>query len=420
MKPKVLGILLCAALVAACGLPSPAPTLVREPTLPAPTLALPTPAPTATALPTTQGAAPTAPPTETPAPSPTPLFPAPSAEDWQDGPESALLTITFYTDFQCPYCALLASVLRQLRREYPADIRLVFRHFPVINLHDKSILAAEAAEAAGAQGQFWEMHDKLFDRQAAWTQLTGPEFRRVLEIYAADLGLDVPRFAADLDAQTFAPKIEAAFDASVGIGIPLVPLTLINDVVYQGPIDHWAFVSLLQLEKLKARQYHAAPPEVIDPFKIYRATLHTEKGDIVIALLAEQAPLTVNNFVFLAREGWYDGVTFHRVLADVAQAGDPSGTGYGGPGYFISDEINPALRLDAPGWVGMANAGPDSNGSQFFITRRALPNLNGQYTLFGQVVSGLEVVNALTSRDPERDPEAPPGDVIVSVTIEEE
>ncbi|KPL82902.1 peptidylprolyl isomerase [Thermanaerothrix daxensis] len=160
---------------------------------------------------------------------------------------------------------------------------------------------------------------------------------------------------------------------------------------------------------------------VINPTRQYTATLKTEKGDIVIRLYADKAPFTVNNFVFLARNGWYNGVTFHRVIPDfVAQTGDPTGTGLGGPGYQFPNEIDPNLKYDRAGIVGMANAGPNTNGSQFFITYQALPDLDGNYPIFGEVISGMDVLKALTPRDPDQSQGVlPPGDKILSVTIEE-
>lgn len=167
------------------------------------------------------------------------------------------------------------------------------------------------------------------------------------------------------------------------------------------------------------KQWDQAPEMQIDPAKQYFATLDTVKGKIVIELLPQAAPITVNNFVFLAREGFFDGVTFHRVLPNfVAQGGDPTGTGAGSPGYFIPNEDS-TLTFDQAGVVAMANSGRDRNGSQFFITYAPLPQLNGGYTIFGRVASGLEVALAITPRDPEQDPNAPPGDVINTVTIEE-
>ncbi|HEY5669632.1 MAG TPA: peptidylprolyl isomerase [Anaerolineales bacterium] len=158
----------------------------------------------------------------------------------------------------------------------------------------------------------------------------------------------------------------------------------------------------------------------IDASKQYVAILHTEKGDITIELYADKAPLAVNNFIFLARNGWYDEVTFHRVMENfVAQAGDPSGTGFGTPGYAFSNEISPDLKFDKAGIVAMANAGPDSNGSQFFITYAPTPQLDGGYTIFGQVISGMDVAESLTPRDPSQALDLPPGDEIISVEIQE-
>jgi cyclophilin family peptidyl-prolyl cis-trans isomerase len=168
-----------------------------------------------------------------------------------------------------------------------------------------------------------------------------------------------------------------------------------------------------------AKQYSAPPPLVIDPQKSYEATIKTGKGDIVVHLLAGSAPLTVNNFVFLAREGFYDGVTFHRVIPGfMAQTGDPTGTGTGGPGYQFADEPG-ALRLkhDGPGTVSMANAGPNTNGSQIFITYGPTPHLDGRHAVFGRVVKGMDVLQRITPRDPQR--AAAPGDAIQQITIAE-
>ncbi|MEZ4645761.1 MAG: peptidylprolyl isomerase [Chloroflexota bacterium] len=143
-------------------------------------------------------------------------------------------------------------------------------------------------------------------------------------------------------------------------------------------------------------------------------------GSFVIELLPKSAPQTVNSFVFLARNGWFDGVSFHRVLSGfVAQTGDPSGTGQGGPGYTIPNEIDPALSHREPGMVAMANAGPDTNGSQWYITLADASQLDGSYTLFGRVIEGMDVVQAITPRDPSTDPTAPTGDLIRQITIEE-
>lgn len=157
----------------------------------------------------------------------------------------------------------------------------------------------------------------------------------------------------------------------------------------------------------------------IDVNKQYFATFKMAKGgEFVIQLFPDQAPVTVDNFVVLARKGFYDGTTFHRVLDGfMAQGGDPTGTGSGGPGYEFEDEFND-LTFDKPGVVAMANSGPDTNGSQFFITYAPTEWLNGLHTIFGQVIEGMDVVNGLTRRDPGQNPDYE-GDVIESVTITE-
>ncbi len=167
------------------------------------------------------------------------------------------------------------------------------------------------------------------------------------------------------------------------------------------------------------KSYAAPPPMVIDPAKRYTATIVTDLGDIVIELFADRAPTTVNNFVFLAREGYYDGVTFHRVIGGfMAQTGDPTGSGAGGPGYKFGDEFHPALRHDGPGVVSMANAGPNTNGSQFFITHGPTPHLDGRHAVFGRVVEGMDVVLAIPERDPRT--ASRPGTAMKRVEITEE
>jgi len=167
-------------------------------------------------------------------------------------------------------------------------------------------------------------------------------------------------------------------------------------------------------------QYNAAPPMTIDVNKKYFATFTMANGgEFVAELFADKAPVTVNNFVFLAQQGYYDGTTFHRVLEGfMAQGGDRTGTGRGGPGYQFEDEFSD-LTFDKAGLLAMANSGPNTNGSQFFITYGPTEHLNGLHTIFGQVVEGMDVVNSLTRRDPQQSPTFE-GDAIETVTITEE
>ena len=168
-----------------------------------------------------------------------------------------------------------------------------------------------------------------------------------------------------------------------------------------------------------ANSYSAPPAMTIDSSKRYVATMETAKGNIVIELFAADAPVTVNNFVFLSREGYYDNTTFHRVLTDfMAQGGDPTGTGSGGPGYQFEDEFSAHLRHDIPGILSMANAGPGTNGSQFFLTHVPTPHLDGKHAVFGKVTEGLDVMLSLTPRDPNQRPNFE-GDALKTVTIQE-
>jgi len=158
------------------------------------------------------------------------------------------------------------------------------------------------------------------------------------------------------------------------------------------------------------KQYSAPPPVTIDQDKKYSAVFNTSRGEIVCELFAKDAPNTVNNFVFLARDKFYDGTVFHRVLADfMIQGGDPTGTGRGGPGYKFADEVKSNPNQHQVGTLSMANAGPNTNGSQFFITHVVTNWLDGKHTVFGKVLSGQDTVNAIQQ-----------GDELISVTIREE
>jgi cyclophilin family peptidyl-prolyl cis-trans isomerase len=169
------------------------------------------------------------------------------------------------------------------------------------------------------------------------------------------------------------------------------------------------------------RVWDKAPEMKIDPAKTYTATIDTSKGKVVLNLFVKDAPQTVNNFVFLSRSKFYDGLIFHRVIPGfMIQGGDPTGTGTGGPGYTIPDEMkdNPH-KFDKAGLISMALSGPDTGGSQFFITHVPTPHLDGQFTIFGEVTSGQDVVTAIGAVDRDEN-DKPKDDVVIkSVTIEE-
>ena len=213
--------------------------------------------------------------------------------------------------------------------------------------------------------------------------------------------------------------LQAKKKKNIRTGITIGVIVLVVAVGIGLALGNWQPGKQNANQTATSRQYPAPPPMIIDPNIQYFATVKLAKGgQFVIQLFADKAPLTVNNFVFLAREGFYNGTTFHRVIEGfMAQGGDPTGSGAGGPGYQFADEPND-LVFDRPGLVAMANAGPDTNGSQFFITYAPTPWLNGKHTIFGEVVEGMDVVEGLTRRNPDNNP-AFEGDAIESITITE-
>ncbi|MCE1252055.1 MAG: peptidylprolyl isomerase [Anaerolineae bacterium] len=353
--------------------------------------------------------------------------------DWIEGPSDAVITLIEYSDFQCPYCQQIANELDEFMAKQNGQVRLVYRHFP-LQMHDKSSMAARASEAAGLQGKFWEMHDFLFkpDNWSVWTALESEAaFVTYLKEKAAPAisGLDQKKFTADLESDAIKTKVNSALteviklasDPNNGLqGTPTFYL-ITGGQTYTLSANVILFENVLNMVKLNSRLYKECPPQVVDSAKEYTATIKTEKGDIVIKLFPDKAPTTVNSFIFLAKEGYFDGNSFHRVISNfVAQTGDPSDSGLGGPGYEFDTEIAEGVAFDKEGMVGMARGqNTDTNGSQFFITMDKLPNLDRLYTIFGEVTSGMDVVKKLTLRDVSSDPNPPAGDKIISVTIEE-
>ncbi len=190
----------------------------------------------------------------------------------------------------------------------------------------------------------------------------------------------------------------AAVELDLGTELPAIPLDM-----PQEPKD-------------RDGMFDELPPFVIEEGGVYFAVLETAKGDITVELFADRTPITVNNFVYLALSGFYDGTTFHRVIPDfMAQAGDPAGTGRGGPGYRFEDEFISNLGFDEPGLLAMANAGPGTNGSQFFLTHVETPHLNQRHTIFGKIVAGMDILLGIAVRDPQSSGQ--PGDTLERVRI---
>jgi len=404
--PKTISLTFLTLLITACASSPALPTGVTSAT---PNIIIPTPPACITLL-----AEPT------PGPESPSIFPAESKTDHVRGAQNPTITIMAYSDYQDLRSGLFEEVTDRLLEEHPNDVRVVSRVFPLVKINDKAALAAQAAEASAEQNKFWELHDLLYAQQENWVNLSVADFEQWISAQASALELNVDQFKADMAREDIVAQIQKAWDDGQTMGLPGTPLILINGQIYGGPRDYNSINDIVQLILLGKRQFKACPPVTVQQNKQYIATLHTEKGEIAIQLLADKAPITVNSFMFLARQGWYDDITFHRVIPDLfAQTGDPSGTGKGNPGYYIITEFDPTLKFNQPGRVAMVNSGPDTSGSQFFITYAPAAQYDEQYTIFGQVLSGMEVLEALTTRDAQPGTDTPPGDKLISITIEE-
>jgi len=353
-----------------------------------------------------------------------PPVPLVSEDDWFKGSIDAEVSIIEYSDFQCPYCSIAAPQLEQFFADNADKVNLVFRHLPLISIHPKAMSAHQAAEAAGMQDKFFEMHDLLFAEQDVWSAETVTE-EGLLDYYlglAEQLDLDLSKFEEDYNSEAIKTKLSAAYtDATENIGITGTPtvFVVINGVPYSASYDYNTLTGILKLIELDKNRYTECPPMVVDVSKTYEATITTSKGDFTVELYPDKAPLAVNSFVFLATEGFYNNVEFHRVIPGfVAQVGDPTGMGMGGPGYEYANEISD-LKFDSEGVLGVANAGVDTNGSQFFITYAAQTSLDGGYTVFGKVIEGMDVVKSLNAVDPQQGITAETLDKIISIKITE-
>jgi peptidylprolyl isomerase len=236
----------------------------------------------------------------------------------------------------------------------------------------------------------------------------------------AGLGMDPAKFQTDFNGTTVADRVQKAVQSTAAQPI-VPPILFVNSASrYTGLSDFASLDTVVRMEALTARQFSACPPWGIDPLKQYIATLHTARGDVVIQLMPDKAPLAVNNFVTLARAGWYNGITFYKVLPGfLVMTGDPSGTGMGNTGYLFQTEISASLHFDQAGVVAMDNSGPNTNSGRFFITLAPAAQLYGQYSIFGKVLSGLPVLSALTPRNPLPGTVLPAGDELINITIAE-
>jgi cyclophilin family peptidyl-prolyl cis-trans isomerase/protein-disulfide isomerase len=402
--------LACASLLlAACAAPTPAPT--SEPTA---WVSLPLTSPgTSSALPPTPSSV-----SDIPQPTLAPIPPITDA-DWARGPADAPITLLLYSDFDCQACADLARVLDELQSLHPQDIRLIYREVPLLTIREKSALAAQAAASAAAQGRFWEMHDLLFTRYAEWSALTLDEFPVWLGQVAPNAGLDAATLAQDLETRRFEPYVAEAYNQAVAAGIPGAPFLFFNRDLFMLPPTLENLEATVRLTLLASRQFDSPPAFTLDLSADYYARIRLNIGEVILDLYEDSAPQAVNSFAFLAQQGWYDGTPAYRVVrGQYVEFGDPTGTGFGTPGFSFGLEASPSITFDRPGVVGLSAEDPSTNGSRFFIALTALPMYDGERTVLGHVVSGLHLIDALSTRDPLTDLLLDPQAIIQSIEVE--
>lgn len=340
--------------------------------------------------------------------------------EWAYGTKTPSVTILAYCNYQRAACKTLVLNLAKLQEAHQDAVRIVLRHYPQPEVDKLSVLAAQAAEAAGLQNRFWQMNSLLYTEQSNWASFAPEEFQAWVSDQAVSLGISKTRFEADMNSAEVAARIDKVVEEAAPLKITDAPVLFYNGILVTSKVNLESLEVLVNYFLLPEKAYTECPEMTVDPLKEYLATFKTEKGEIVFELYPDKAPWAVNSFVFLSREGWFNGTDFFRVVPGlVVQGGDPSNSGLGRPGYIFSDEVDPALRFDKAGVLAMTNAAPNMNGSQFFVTYTALPELDGKYTIFGQVIKGMEVLNSLRPRNPEADEILLPADKLISVTIEE-
>lgn len=347
--------------------------------------------------------------------------PAEASYDHAYGAESPGVTILSYCSYQNPTCRTLNANLAEIQQRYSNSVRVILRQYPRPDVENKSLLAAYAAEAAALEDHYWEMNNLLYTQQSDWLDLSPDEFQTWLTVQAESMGISDAQWKAALGDERVIAAIDQTLQDAAGLQIQSTPVLFYNHIIVKSAVDVDSLTVLLDYFLLPEKAYSACPPQVVDPSKSYSAIFKTEKGEIIFDLFPQIAPLSVNNFVFLAREGWYNHTSFFRVIPGfVAQGGDPSNSGLGTPGYGIELEVDPAYRFDALGLLALSHDSAGLSGSQFFITYSALPEMDGQFTIIGRIRSGMDVLNSFRPRNPESDEILLPAEALISVTIKEE
>ena len=292
-----------------------------------------------------------------------------SENDWVYGPDDAILTLLEYADFQCPYCSNASISLLEFQEAHPDEVRVVYRHFP-LSFHKNAEITAAIADAAGAQGKFFAAEKFLYEHQYDWSGMESEEdvvnwFTKELSSNEALSEIDADEWAEAFSDEETMKRARSYYQEVVDAGlINGTPTVFANFIQLDMELE-----DVLEMVRAEQNLIDHCPDVVIDPEKEYQAVLETEVGDIHIDLFADTAPLTVNNFKYLAENNWYEGIEiFRKQDGFLVQTGDPMNNGFGQTGYYIATEFSENHKYGEKGMVGMANSGRDKNGCQFFIS----------------------------------------------------
>lgn len=328
------------------------------------------------------------------------------------GNPNAISTLVEYADLQCPSCAALHPVLKTVLPQISDTVKLVFRHFPLVNSHDKAMIAARGGVAAQEQGKFNEYQDLLYTKQADWDKTPVAEFTKTLTTYAADLKLDVAKFEATLAKPETQARVDRDRKSGEALKVPGTPTLFLDGQPFQPAVlSNPATIEQIKQYTKRRQSYKdylskkpptfAKPEQVVGKGEVYEVTIKTSKGDVVIELDSKLAPGNVNSTVFLLQKGFYNNmpVLVNEPQFNAVLFGDPSGTGFATPGYDCAAEAEG--RFDKPGVVGLFRSisNPDNSGAQLVIAYDASPQLDGDLTVIGKVTQGLDIVKGLVGED---------------------
>lgn len=329
------------------------------------------------------------------------------------GAAEAPITIIEYADFQCPACAAFHQSFKPTLAAVSDTVRLVFRHFPLVEIHDKALLAAQAAEAAAAQGKFWEMHNVLFEKQAEWSPKPLSEFTAVLKNYAQSLGLDVARFERDLTSPAVVARVQRDLESGQAAGVGGTPTVYLDGQFV--PLDVFTQPDIVEQLRNYAQQWATqrpsrlartfdAPEQVTRADRRYRLTVETTRGSLQLELDPSLAPVNVNSVVFLAQQGYFDGapVALNDTTLGAVLMGNPNAQG--NPGYQCEVEFQRPGLMNEPGVVALFGDG-ESSAAQFILTYSPTQRLDGRFTVIGRVTQGLDVLRALRTAEGENAPD---------------